>query len=56
MKIVVAMDSLKGSLTSLEAGHAVREGALRADPAARVAVRLPAQVPWTMPMPWARAA
>lgn len=39
MKIVVAMDSLKGSLTSLEAGHAVREGALRADPAARVAVR-----------------
>lgn len=39
MKIVVAMDSLKGSLTSLEAGHAVREGALRADPAAQVAVR-----------------
>lgn len=39
MKIVIAMDSLKGSLTSLEAGAAVREGALRADPAARVAVR-----------------
>lgn len=39
MKIVVAVDSLKGSLSSLEAGSAVREGALRADPAAQVEVR-----------------
>ena len=39
MKIVVAIDSLKGSLSSLEAGSAIREGALRADPDARVEVR-----------------
>ena len=39
MKIVIAMDSLKGSLSSLQAGTAVREGILRADPAARVEVR-----------------
>lgn len=39
MKIVVAMDSLKGSLSSLEAGEAIQEGALRADPDARVTVR-----------------
>lgn len=32
MKAVVAMDSFKGSLTSLEAGEAVREGILRAMP------------------------
>lgn len=31
MRIVVAMDSFKGSLTSLQAGHAVREAALRHD-------------------------
>lgn len=39
MKIVVAIDSLKGSLSSLEAGQAIREGALRADARAEVAVR-----------------
>lgn len=39
MKIVVAIDSLKGSLSSLEAGQAIREGALRVDPQAEVAVR-----------------
>lgn len=39
MKVVVAMDSFKGSLTSLAAGAAVREGILRADPAAEVLVR-----------------
>jgi glycerate kinase len=33
MKILVAVDSFKGSLTSLEAGEAVRRGALRALPA-----------------------
>ena len=39
MKAVAAIDSLKGSLTSLEAGDAVREGILRADPEAQVQVR-----------------
>ena len=39
MKITVAMDSFKGSLTSLEAGYAVREGILRALPDAEVFVR-----------------
>ena len=34
MKIAVAVDSMKGSLTSLEAGEAVKEGILRADPSA----------------------
>lgn len=38
MKIVVAIDSFKGSLSSLEAGNAIREGALRADSAAQVEV------------------
>lgn len=32
MKIVVAMDSFKGSVTSLQAGNAVAEGLRRADP------------------------
>lgn len=39
MKVVVAMDSLKGSLTSLEAGNAVREGILRAMPETEVVVK-----------------
>lgn len=39
MKIVVAMDSFKGSLTSLEAGDAVRRGLLSARPDATVTVR-----------------
>ena len=38
MKIVVAMDSFKGSLTSLEAGNAVKSGILRACPDAEVKV------------------
>ena len=38
MRIVVAIDSFKGSLTSLQAGEAVREAALRLDPAAQVSV------------------
>ncbi len=38
MKIVIAMDSLKGSLSSLEAGEAAREGILRAIPEAQVQV------------------
>ena len=39
MKITIAIDSLKGSLTSLEAGAAIREGILRAMPEAEVCVR-----------------
>lgn len=39
MKIVVAIDSLKGSLTSLEAGLAIKQGIHRAIPDAEVAVR-----------------
>lgn len=38
MRIVVAMDSFKGSLTSLEAGNAVRDGIMKADPSACVTV------------------
>ena len=37
-RIVIAMDSFKGSLSSLEAGAAVREGVLRALPEAMVTV------------------
>lgn len=39
MKIVVAMDSFKGSMTSMEAGNAVREGILEVLPKAEVVVR-----------------
>lgn len=39
MKVVIAIDSFKGSLTSLEAGHAIEEGIRRAMPDARVCVR-----------------
>ena len=38
MKIVVAMDSFKGSLTSLQAGNAVKRGILKAYPDAEVTV------------------
>lgn len=38
MKIIVAIDSFKGSLTSLQAGNAVREAILRAKPSAEVVV------------------
>lgn len=38
MKIVIAMDSFKGSLTSPEAGEAVKAGALRAFPEAEMVV------------------
>lgn len=38
MKIVVAMDSFKGSLTSLQAGNAVRRGILRMHPDAEIIV------------------
>lgn len=39
MKVVVAIDSLKGSLSSLEAGEAVKCGVLKAMPGAEVWVR-----------------
>ena len=39
MKIVVAIDSLKGSLTSLEAGMAIKQGIGRVIPEADVLVR-----------------
>lgn len=39
MRAVVAIDSFKGSLTSMEAGYAAAEGIRRADPAAEVSVR-----------------
>lgn len=39
MKIVVAIDSMKGSLTSMEAGLAVKEGILRAIADAEVIVK-----------------
>ena len=39
MKAVIAIDSLKGSLSSMEAGNAISEGILRADPDAEVLVR-----------------
>jgi len=39
MKTVIAIDSLKGSLSSMEAGEAIAEGIHRADPNAEVVVR-----------------
>lgn len=39
MKVVVAIDSLKGSLTSMEAGKAIEEGIKNAIPDAEVVVR-----------------
>ena len=39
MKVVVAIDSLKGSLTSLEAGSAIKEGIIKVMPEAEVWVR-----------------
>lgn len=39
MKVVVAIDSLKGSLSSLEAGEAIKEGIQNAIPEAEVCVR-----------------
>ena len=38
MKVTVAMDSFKGSLTSLEAGEAVKRGILKACPDAEITV------------------
>ena len=39
MKVVIAIDSLKGSLSSIEAGMAAKEGILKAKPDAEVIVK-----------------
>ena len=39
MNVIVAIDSLKGSLRSLQAGAAAKKGILRAIPAATVSVK-----------------
>lgn len=39
MKVVIAIDSFKGSMSSLEAGESAAEGILRVDPQAEVIVR-----------------
>ena len=39
MKVVIAVDSFKGSLTSMEAGEAVAEGIRLADRTAEIVVR-----------------
>ena len=39
MKVVVAIDSLKGSLSSIEAGNAIKEGIYRVDRNVEVVVR-----------------
>ena len=39
MKVVIAIDSFKGSLTSTEAAEAVREGILAARPDANIVIK-----------------
>ena len=39
MKVVAAIDSFKGSLSSMEAGNAAREGILLAKPDAQIVVK-----------------
>ena len=39
MKVVIAIDSLKGSLSSMEAGTAIKDGILAAKPDAEVIVK-----------------
>lgn len=39
MKIICAIDSMKGSMTSMEAGYAAKEGILKAIPDAKVVVK-----------------
>ena len=39
MKVVIAIDSLKGSLSSMEAGMAIKDGVLAAKPDAKVVVK-----------------
>ena len=39
MKVTIAIDSLKGSLSSLDAGHAIENGILHVYPDAEIHVR-----------------
>lgn len=39
MKVVIAIDSLKGSLSSMEAGFAIKDGILKAKPDAQILVK-----------------
>ena len=39
MKVLIVIDSLKGSLSSVEAGNAIKEGVLKACPDAEVVVK-----------------
>ena len=39
MRVVIAIDSFKGSLTSMEAGYAAKEGILRVYPQAEIVVK-----------------
>lgn len=39
MKVVIAVDSLKGSLSSIEAAQAAKEGILKVYPAAEVVIK-----------------
>ena len=39
MKVVIAIDSFKGSLSSLEAGEAAKRGILKCNPQAQVEIR-----------------
>ena len=39
MKIVVAIDSLKGSLTSIQAGEAIKKGIQRVDKEANIVIK-----------------
>ena len=39
MKVVIAIDSFKGSLSSLEAGEAAKRGILKSNPQAQVEIR-----------------
>lgn len=39
MKVVIAIDSLKGSLSSMEAGNAIKEGIIRVKPDAKVIIK-----------------
>ena len=39
MKVLIAIDSFKGSMSSIEAGHAAKEGILAAHPDAQVIIK-----------------
>ena len=39
MKVVIAIDSLKGSLTSIQAGEAIKKGIQRVDKEANIVIK-----------------